>query len=211
MTTIQFQFNEPQVFSLKDPCGDSHQGQIVHQVSDGRVLVLPAHAAEKLEALALEAGDEISICRYREGNRPAEWVIALTPRTEKKRAASELEQQLEKSLEAVQRKGVMPSAGPSGTAPVNRGAIRELKPTGTDDSPAPLRKPAPVAKASRGDLPPRVSYRVALADITKAVTGLLRETGEQWNDQAKQDAICTIFISAAKAGGVIFDFPEHAV
>lgn len=38
------------------------------------------------------------------------------------------------------------------------------------------------------------------------MTGLLRESGEQWNDQAKQDLVSTAFISAAKAGAILFDF-----
>ena len=46
----------------------------------------------------------------------------------------------------------------------------------------------------------------AIREITGTVTALLRDSGEQWNDQAKQDLVSTAFISAAKTGVIIFDF-----
>lgn len=66
--------------------------------------------------------------------------------------------------------------------------------------------PRIAAKADRQQPPGRVSYRIALRDITATVKSLLDETGEQWADQAKQDLISTAFISATKAGMVVFDF-----
>lgn len=75
--------------------------------------------------------------------------------------------------------------------------------------PLPKALPAP-STGKRGTPPFRVSYRVALREITEVVTGLLKDTGEQWNDQAKQDLVSTAFISAAKTGAVLFDFQEDA-
>ena len=37
-------------------------------------------------------------------------------------------------------------------------------------------------------------------NITRFVVDGLKEVGEQWNDQAKQDAICSVLISASRQG-----------
>ena len=107
--------------------------------------------------------------------------------------------QLSASLGEIPRKGVRSTPGlPS-----------ETRGTGTH-GPVPVPVPRIAAKQDRQAPPPRVSYRIALREITGTVTALLRESGEQWNDQAKQDLVSTAFISAAKSGVILFDFDAEA-
>jgi hypothetical protein len=86
-----------------------------------------------------------------------------------------------------------------------QGELFELG-TGTDG-------PAPRAKlvASTVRRPPvQVSYRVALSQITGEVLAALRERGEQWDSESRQDLISTLFIAACKEKRVVFDFtPER--
>jgi hypothetical protein len=157
-------------------------------------------------------GEEFSVTKFQKTPKePVEWVFALTARSEQIRAereAAELAErtradlagQLAASIHPVRPVTEIPRKGPGKALE----PVQESKGTGTYG-------PIPQAVPAGRKPPTRVSYRVALKDITQAVTGLLRETGEQWNDQAKQDLISTAFISAAKSGGILFDFgPEAA-
>lgn len=209
---MKFELNIPQVLSLLDPVGDIDGSQVLYQTSKGEIS-LPRHVAKKLDALKLSPGEEISICRYQRDGA-AEWVVCLTPRSEKARAAAEapeLERQLAESLDQV-RKGVMPSESvrrKPDTGSVGHRAVRELRPTGTDDGPVPKLGPKIAAKAAPGG-PVRVSYRVALQDITETVLKLLAERKEQWESDPRQGLISTCFIAACKTGQIVFDFPEAA-
>lgn len=70
--------------------------------------------------------------------------------------------------------------------------LPELAPTGTEGP-----KPRPeVANSTVALLP----YNVAFREILQFVTRGLRNAGEQWNDQAKQNAVCTILMQAEKDG-----------
>ena len=47
-----------------------------------------------------------------------------------------------------------------------------------------------------GPIPMNVAFR----EVTAFVTSELKAAGEQWTDQAKQDIVSTVLISAAKKG-----------
>ena len=57
-----------------------------------------------------------------------------------------------------------------------------------------------VALAGRKTRPEAVPFNVAFVEVTRFVVDGLKEVGEQWNDQAKQDAICSVLISASRQG-----------
>jgi len=79
--------------------------------------------------------------------------------------------------------------------------------TGTD-GPAPVRRPQLVSAAGRRP-PVQVSYRVALRQCMDSALDILRERGEQWPPDARQDLISTLFIAACREKRVVFDFqPE---
>ena len=224
MTTIHFKANEPQILSLKDPSGCLDDFNVLYETSDGKTLQLPRPAAVKLNMLEVNPGEEFSATKMQQGRQPAEWVFALTATSEQLRAQSEqdaeelarrtkhnLEGQLSESLKnrdiprkapgrATEPVRQMPNPPQSG----QQEAAEQQKGTGTY-GPVPQ-----VLPGSRRTPPCRVSYRVALREITSTVTDLLKTSGEQWNDQAKQDLVSTAFISAAKSGAIIFDFEGEA-
>jgi len=45
-----------------------------------------------------------------------------------------------------------------------------------------------------------IPYNVAFREVLQFVTDGLKQAGEQWTDQARQDAVSTILIAAAKQG-----------
>lgn len=56
--------------------------------------------------------------------------------------------------------------------------------------------------------PLRVCYDVAFREMLGVVTGALKAAGEQWGDQAKQDAVSTLLIAAAKAGRITWEISK---
>jgi hypothetical protein len=53
-------------------------------------------------------------------------------------------------------------------------------------------------------------YAIALKEIVKTAITVLTESGEQWNDAAKQDLVSTLFIQAAKNRQIAFRFGDPA-
>jgi hypothetical protein len=200
---VKFTINEPCILKLADTTPDSDGPNWIYSTSDGRTLSLPRHAAVRLGALFLEAGEEFSIGRYRKSaEEPAEWVVALTARTEQSRAAKEafeaerkarelaeetrlnLPQKLDASLQNLRKMPIPERSSP--VAEAERG-------TGTHGpAPRPARAQRPVTGA--------VPFNVAFVEVTRFVVDGLKAVGEQWNDQAKQDAICSVLISASRQG-----------
>lgn len=204
MNPIHFPPNEPQVLSLKDPSGILDGFNVLYETSDGKLLQLPQPAAVKLNLLNPAPGEEFSATKCQKSREPAEWVFALTAKSEQIRAQREIEDlaektkrdtaaQLEASILAVrQSRGVrqMPKSGNS-PAPDTSESLRG---TGTF-GPMPQ-----VAPASRKPSREMVPFNVAFVEVTRFVTEGLKTVGEQWNDQAKQDAICSVLISASRQG-----------
>jgi hypothetical protein len=76
--------------------------------------------------------------------------------------------------------------------------------------PEPASQPAPPAPPKRPPSGGRVPYDVALRQITKAVTTILRDLGEQWDDDSKQGMVSTVLIAAAKDKKIDFCFDSEA-
>jgi hypothetical protein len=201
--TITFKINEPAILKLSDTTPDSDGANWLYSLENGKTLSLPRHAAVKLSSLFLEAGEEFSIGRFRQStSEPAEWVVALTARTEQSRAVKEsadaerkaresaeatrrnLGAQLETSLHALRKPPVPVSSSP---------VAEETKGTGTyGPSPRPARSQRPVI----GLIP----YNVAFREVVSFVTSELNASGEQWSEQSRQDLVSTVLISATKQG-----------
>lgn len=75
-------------------------------------------------------------------------------------------------------------------------AVFDLAPTGTE-GPRTQRAAPPRPALVRAA---RVPYNVAFREILRFVIAGLKNAGEQWNDQAKQDAVCTALIQADRDG-----------
>ena len=200
---VKFTINEPAVLKLADPTPDSDGPNWIYSTSDGRTLSLPRHAAVKLGALFLEAGEEFSIGRYRKSaEEPAEWVVSLTARTEQSRAAKEsaeterkarelaeetrrnLPQQLDASLQNLRKMPIPERSSPP---------VEAERSTGTyGAAPRPSRSQKPQVD--------RIPYNVAFVEVVAFVTKALNDSGEQWSEQSRQDLCSTVLISACKQG-----------
>jgi hypothetical protein len=220
MNRIFFQPNVPITLSLEDPEGtfEFEGGQGMYPTTDGRTLILPRPAVVLLNGLDLKPGEEIGICKRVSGKRGQlpTWDIWLTPRTEKSRAAQEqarneaqkpqdLAPALRRSIDRAQAR----KANLKPTLVKKRRVAKQSDPsqqprlfdrgTGTD---GPL--PVPV----RALVPKGTPYPDMLRHIIRTVAAVLKESGEQWNDAAKQDLCSTVYIDAAKRSGVAYDFRE---
>lgn len=188
--------NIPLQLALSDPSGVPEDFRVHFPTSDGRVLTLPRQTAIELNLLDLRPGEAFCICKDWTGEhgKPATYRIWLPAATEQERAAEEAESE---------PAAILP--------PVIEAVARRRKPAKRDDQPrlfdrgtgtyGPMPQPelpqlSPAQARAVGAIP----YNVAFREITQFVTAALDELKEQWTDQAKQDAICTILISAQKQG-----------
>jgi hypothetical protein len=203
MNILEFQTNTPQVLALASSQRYPLRNKGFFFEAQGDTwFFLDTAAAESFAALKLEPGETFGICRRTSGAAKPYWDIWLTPETEQRRASKEIEEEtgedltplLVASIREVERKKrreakqtVLPMPPPA--------AQEALQPTGTD-GPAPI----PLAACGKRNLPPRLPYNVAFQEVLAFVTAGLRQAGEQWNDQAKQDLVSTVIITASKQG-----------
>lgn len=170
MTT--FELNMAEIVILRDSVPDMDGSNWVYTLLSGEPLTLPPHAGRKVAALGVRPGEEISIGRYQQTpGEPAEWVVALSARAEKDRAAAEIaEREREaRELAAATRRDT------AGQLAASLELAKRPGPVVVESAPASRRKSSSVGA------PPRVSYRVAMREITVTVAALLRDTGEQWS------------------------------
>lgn len=191
--TVRFSPNIPQTLALQASEGelDDRYNRVHFTLVDGREMVLSSHVAAKLNGLELKPGETFGICKRWTGEQsePVSWTVWLSPATEQARAKAEQESE---EIQAKLTASIARVQEIRRPAPVPEG---ESLGTGTD-GPAPKFAPRPVKAAS---VPVRVPYNVAFREVVQFVTEGLKQAGEQWNDQAKQDMVSTVLISAAKA------------
>ena len=196
MNPIHFTPNTPQVLSLKDTAGVIDGFNVAYETSDGRLLLLPYPAAIKLNQLDPQPGEEVSILKTQGHRLPAEWIFALTPKSEQARAEketqSELERQLAESLAQAPAHVLrqMPKSARTATSE----APEQPKGTGTY-GPMPQ-----VALATRK--PGQIPFNLAFKEVIAFVCAELKASGEQWSEESRQDLTSTVLIAAAKAGYV---------
>lgn len=203
MTPIHFKPNEPQVLSLKEISGVFEGFNVLYETTDGKVLSLPRPAAVKLGELDPAPAEEISVTKCQQSPKmPCEWVFALTATSEKIRAEKEAEALAERTKRDLpgQLQASVLRQMPKSARSSQQDAPEIQKGTGT------YGHVPQVAPASRKAPPSRVSYRVALRQITGTVLELLDSRKEQWESDPRQGLISTLFISACKSGVVAFDF-----
>ena len=175
MTDIHFEPNIPQVLSLKETSGCLDGFNVLYETSDGRVLSLPRPAAIKLNTLDPAPGEEVSIAKYRKDREPAEWVVALTPRSEQARAereAAELATATRQDTAEQLRKSLRMIAKPPRLAHSACGGLEDTLGNGTY---GPLPQTAVAGGKSRRE---PIPFNVAFAEIVHFVTGTLNESGD---------------------------------
>jgi hypothetical protein len=180
--------NIPLQLALQDPAGIPEDFRVHFPLSDGRVLTLPRHVAIRLNVMDLRPGEAFCICKDHEQGKPATYRLWLPVETEKARAAEEVQVEPE-PVQTIEHRG-----------------RRLRKPSKSDDQPrlfdrgtgtyGPMPQALPAQIRASGPIPINVAFR----EVTAFVTAELKAAGEQWTDQAKQDAICTILIGASKRG-----------
>lgn len=223
MNPLQIKPNIPYTLSLVDPEGtyDPEYETVTYQTTQGQSLTLPHRAAVALNLLEPQPGEELVITRHWSGKRsePSEWTVHLSPKSEKCRAQaeetpSELSEQLERSIEQVQRRkravaDPTPIRRPSRRAPAAESQPRlfDCRGTGThgptpaiqpEDVPRSIPLPAVAIDRSRamGQIPANVAVREILAFIHAD------PSTANWSDAARQDLASTVYIAAVKAGHV---------
>ncbi len=188
---VHFTPNEPQTLALQEPRSEKFGDyQITCTLTDGRLLKVSKAIAAKINELDLQPGETFKICKqivHSEQRRrdSFDWSVWLSPETEKARGHQEIKQPL--TLADVKRPGKVRNIRK--TAP-EQGSILFDKGAGTFG-------PAPLPHSLRL---PRIPFNQSFTEILRFVATGLKEQGEQWNDESKQDMVSTVFIAAATAG-----------
>jgi hypothetical protein len=208
-TEIKLQPNAPVQLALQDPAGVPDGFKVIYALSDGRSLTLPRKTAIELNLLDLREGEAFMICRdVKENDRAvpeSTYRVWLPAETEQARAAEE--------IAAAFQEPEPQSDPPQGETPGRLSGLKRKKPkfqdaprlfdrgTGTyGPIPATVPIPEPLTAQIRasGPVPMNIAFSECIAFVTKA----LKDAGEQWTDQAKEAAVCTCIISAAKRGWI---------
>jgi hypothetical protein len=200
---LKFEFNKPETVELQSlqtlNVLGNYGAQTLYALMDGRRMYCDLKLDAQIKRLAPRPGESFMICKHKDSQdaRVNRWTVWLTPESEKRRAAEEMPEiaaALVDPMPANVREMKIPAQA------VNEPAA--LAPTGTDGPlPQPARKAAPQlapARVPRGNGP--IPFNVAFRETVQFVTAELKAAGEQWNDQAKQDMVSTVLISAAKSG-----------
>lgn len=188
---VHFETNVPQTFALQEPRSE-HFGdyEITYTLTDGRLLKVSKEVATKINLLDLQPGETFSVCkkmRFNEQRRreTPSWTVWLTPESEHARAKQEIEPRMTRAdVKRSSKVRTIRRTQPEQTA------IAFDRGTGTFG-------PAPLPQTLR---PPRIPYNVAFREVLGFVTEELKQSGEQWTDQARQDMVSTILISASNNG-----------
>lgn len=190
--------NIPLQLALADPSGVPEDFRVHFPTSDGRVLTLPRQTAIELNLLDLRPGEAFCICKDWDGThgKPATYRIWLPAATEQERAAEEAEAEPEPILP-------QPLTVGRGRKPAKRDEQPRLFDRGTGTygpaiQPVPEADPAPMQHARRQAPPEAIPMNIAFREVVRFVVQELRNSGEQWSDQSRQDLISTLIIAAQK-------------
>ena len=213
MNRFRFVPNVPAIVALKGPsvegAYDVQSETVAYQLTDGRELVVSTDVATRINMLDLQPGESFGICKRWNGNRTelAHIDVWLTPKSEQERAQAENEAEPAPQAPPASPPVYQDSndARPAKGRPRKVRVIRPEPPqpalfdrrgTGTY-GPAPQTAPQALFEP-RQPIPWNVAFREVLAFVTQE----LKAAGEQWTDQARQDAVSTVLIAAAKSGHI---------
>jgi hypothetical protein len=187
--------NIPLTLALADPSGIPEDFRVHFETSDGRVLTLPREAAIRLNVLDLRPGEKFSLCKDWDGEtgHPSTIRIWLPASTEQDRAA-ETEAEVEQITAQTRRSDpprrtrhpkMEPDPPPRGNGTYGPALARVAIP---ESAPAPVRSDS------------RIPMNLAFREVVQFVTAELKQSGEQWSDQSRQDLVSTVIIAAQKQG-----------
>lgn len=184
---VKLQLHIAQEIALSDPTGIPDGFEVVYPTTDGRVLRLPHAAAVDLNALDLA---------------PGELFIIRKETTRERLITFRFWREEDAGRPARPEQPAPPAIGPQLIAPRRQARPEQprlfdydMRGTGTY-GPAPRRAPA------RPLRPGPIPFNIAFQECLQFVKAELDAIGERWGDEAKQAAVCTVLIAAAKAGYV---------
>lgn len=186
--TIKFEVNEPTTIALMSKTGLPFKGdygwQTIYVCVDGSRFYASDSLNARIQSFEVNAGECFAICKRKQG-RNVLWDLWLAPASEKARA---IEEAPAVAAELAKPSNIVPMPEPI-----------ELAPTGTEG------RAVPMPRRSIALTPPssnRIPFNVAFLEVVKFVSAGLKESGEQWNDEARQGAVSTALISASQAGWI---------
>ena len=210
MNRFRFVPNVPAILSLAEPEDqyDSAAETVAYSLTDGREMVVSTQVATSINMLDLKAGDTFGICKRWDGTRASipYFDVWATPATEQAKAREETEPETPTAKQPA-KPVATPYADPNDARPTRgrRKKVTEIPTTPPEPSlfargtgtygPARSIAPMPTKTPARP-----IPWNVAFREVLAFVTAELKAAGEQWTDQAKQDAVCTILISESRAG-----------
>ena len=208
---VRFVLNTPQILALEDPQGeyDPDEEQVSYPTTDGRTLVLETRAAARLNQLFLHPGETFGICRQWEETKKGgipRFDFWLSPASEQARAAEEM------ANPGPQQPASDPRPAPPSPYDPPKPGKRQRRAT-IQRMPAPQAPEQPQLWDGRATgtygpaprpaihpRPGRIPYNIAFREVVQFVTAELKQSGEQWSDQARQDLISTVLIGAGRQG-----------
>jgi len=188
---LKFELNQPvtialQTTSTMDVFNDYGKPQVLFGLADNRRLYATPELARKIKALGVRELESFSVRKFKKG-RNVFYDVWLSPSSEKARAVEEAPEIAAQLANVV----AMPTPREEQFRPA-------LAPTGTD---GPVSQPGPMlASASSKPKNNVIPFNVAFREVTRFVVDELKACGEQWTDQAKQDIVSTVLISASQKG-----------
>jgi hypothetical protein len=191
---LKFELNQPVTVALStistmDVFNDYGKPQVLFALADNRRLYATPELARKIKSLGVRELESFAIRKYKKG-RNVFYDVWLSTSSEKARAVEEAPE----IAAQLSQLNVIAMPAPAETQ------FRPLLATGTD---GPVLQPSPVPQLARASNRPRaeiIPFNVAFREVTRFVVDELKACGEQWTDQAKQDIVSTVLISAAQKG-----------
>jgi hypothetical protein len=214
---VKFEWDQPVEVALKYPDPKIFESQwggerAMYSLTDGRVMYVDSLGAARIKSLDVQPGEMFFVVKrkngrltdyvaFREGQeppapdqrwsapasakpKPAYKTPDLVASVAARNAAangeqpSDLERQLAQSIDMVERKKLEAKLNQHIDAPAANG-------NGTVKTP-----------------PTKIPMDRAVVDAVRMVQAAMRETGEQWSDEARQDLVSTVLIAAQREGWV---------
>ena len=211
---VEFEPNTPVQLALKyQGEGRTVQGRFGDQkyftLADGRCMYLDLPVAEQIEAYRFRPGEPFWIEKKWSGKKAERprWEVWPVQQNGTGIAETPLEADLRRSLEQCRAAGSRP-ATPAATAPLSKPA----RPTSNGNSSTSGHAngnghasfEAPPSSSSKTPL------NVAVIEAVQMVQHAMKVTGEQWDDQAKQDLVSTLLITYQREGWLTLPEREAA-
>jgi hypothetical protein len=189
---LKFKLNEPETIALAtlqtmDVFNDFNKPQVLFALADNRRLYATPELARQIKALGVKEFESFAVRKWKKGPN-VHYDVWLSPAAEKAKAIEEAPAIAAELSKPLNYANLVQMPAPA----------EQLPATGTEGRAIPAPRRSPIA-------PPRsnvIPFNVAFREVTRFVQDELKETGEQWNDEARQGMVSTVLIAAAKNGWV---------